>query len=119
MIVVLIVLFGIFADFFTNRIMFKQKQLEVVHAYGALTRASHHVLDNLLNQMHLFRIEVLKSKDFDRKVIELCDNAIQEAAGLRNIYMQVGELSEGKRSASLDPETKSNRASHSDHGEAN
>jgi len=30
-IVLLIMLFGIFADYFTNKIMFKEKQLEVVY----------------------------------------------------------------------------------------
>lgn len=118
LIVVLIMLFGIFADFFTNKLLYKQKQLEVARTYGAMMHASHHILNNLLNQMHLFRIEALKSKDFDRDVIKFYDNAIQEASNLTDTFSKVGNLSEGNSWPPLDPEFTSNMSSHSDPNEA-
>ena len=93
-IVLLIMLFGIFSDYFTNRIMLKEKQLEVVHVYNAVIYASRGILNNLLNQMQLFKIEALKSNDFDRDVINLYDNAIKETSELIDTLTRVEALSE-------------------------
>lgn len=81
-IVSLIVLFGVFSDHFTQKIMYRQKQLEVAHIFGSLIHANRDVLDNLLKQMKLFRIEAQKSRDFDRDVIKYYDNAIEQASDL-------------------------------------
>jgi uncharacterized membrane protein len=81
-IVILIVLFGIFADYFTNKIMFKQKQLEMAQIYGALIHTSHDILDNLLLQMELFKTEATKSQDFDREIIRYYDNSIAQLSDL-------------------------------------
>jgi membrane-associated HD superfamily phosphohydrolase len=93
-IVILIMLFGIFSDYFINRIMFKEKQLEVVYVYSAMIYASHHILNNLLNQMRLFKMEAQRSKDFDRDVIALYDNAIKEASDLMDTLTKVKDASE-------------------------
>ena len=93
-IVLLIMLFGIFSDYFINKIMYKEKQLEVVYVYNAMIYASHHILNNLLNQMRLFRMEALRSKDFDRDVINLYDNAIKEASDLMDTLSKVKDASE-------------------------
>ncbi len=81
-IVTLIVLFGVFADYFTHRIMVKQKQLEVAQIYGSLIHTSRDILDNLLLQMHLFKNEASKSQDFDREIIKYYDNAIAQLSDL-------------------------------------
>jgi uncharacterized membrane protein len=81
-IVILIVLFGIFADYFTNKIMFKQKQLEMAQIYGALIHTSRDILDNLLLQMQLFKTEATKSQDFDREIIRYYDNSIAQLSDL-------------------------------------
>jgi len=81
-IVSLIILFGVFSDHFTQKIMHRQKQLEVAHIFGSLIHANRDVLDNLLKQMKLFRMEAQKSRDFDRDVIKYYDNAIEQASDL-------------------------------------
>lgn len=93
-IVLLIMLFGMFSDYFINRIMLKEKQLEVVYVYSAMIYASHHILNNLLNQMRLFKMEALRSKDFDQGVIKLYDNAIKEASDLMDTLSKVKDASE-------------------------
>ena len=94
-IVTLIVLLSVFADFFTGRIMFKQKQLEVAYLYGSLISASRDILENLVNQMRLFRIEADKSRDFDRNVIHYYDNAIKQASDLVVTLSNVEEALKG------------------------
>ena len=81
-IVSLIILFGVFSDHFTHKVMHRQKQLEVAHIFGSLIHANRDVLDNLLKQMKLFRMEAQKSQDFDRDVIKYYDNAIEQASDL-------------------------------------
>ena len=93
-IVLLIMLFGIFSDYFINKIMLKEKQLEVVYVYNAMIYASYHILNNLLNQMRLFKMEALRSKDFDRDVIALYDNTIKEASDLMDALSKVKDASE-------------------------
>lgn len=88
-IVILIALFGIFADYFTSRIMFKQKQLEVARIYGSLIHTSREILDNLLFQMNLFKNEANKSQDFDREIIRYYDNAITQLSDLVDTLSKV------------------------------
>jgi len=102
-IVLLIMIFGIFADYFTNKIMFKQKQLEVANVYGLMINASINVLNNLINQMRMFEMEALKSKDFDRDVINLYDNAIKEATYLIEALSKVEDITEREISAPAEP----------------
>jgi hypothetical protein len=99
-IVLLVIFFGIFADYFTNSIMYREKQLEVVHVYNGVLNTSGHVLNNLLNQMQLFKLEALKSKDFDREVIKYYDNAIKEASNLIDTLSRVEDITAGDLAAS-------------------
>ena len=93
-IVVLLVSFGIFSDYVANKIMYKNKQLEVVRAYSALIDASQISLNNLVVQMQLFKREALRSKGFDRNVIELYENAINGATELANTFANIKDVSE-------------------------
>ena len=112
-IVLLIMLFGIFSDYFINKIMYKEKQLEVVYVYNAMIYASHHILNNLLNQMRLFRMEALRSKDFDQNVINLYDNAIKEASDLMDTLSKVKDASEESIYAPVSVKNQSSTAGNS------
>jgi uncharacterized protein YneF (UPF0154 family) len=79
-IVFLIMLLGVFADAFIARIT--QKQMEVAHAYNALIQAGNETMDNLLQQMHLFKSEAQRSCDFNKDVLKYYDGAIQQASDL-------------------------------------
>ena len=79
-IVFLIVLLGVFADVFISRIV--HNQMKVARVYNSLIQASNQTLDNLLDQMRLFKLEAMKSKDFDRSVLDTYDNAITHATEL-------------------------------------
>ena len=117
-IVMIIVLFGIFADSFINNITktvaFKEKQLEIARVYNGMIIASLHVVSNLLNQMELFKLEALKSKDFDRDIIRLYDNAINEASNLIDTLSRLEEATQNNDGSYVDPYRTSNSSGNSD-----
>ena len=102
-IVLLIMLFGVFADYFSRKLIVKEKQLEALHIYNSMIHATHHILNNLLNQMQIIRLEALKSEDFDRELIRDYDNAINEAIGLIKKLSNVQDITDENIWASVDP----------------
>jgi hypothetical protein len=103
-IVLLVGLIGIFADYFTNKI-FKAKQLEVAQVYNGVLNASGQVLENLHFQMQLFKLEAQKSKDFDRNIINFCDDAMKEASDLIDTLARVENVTSANLGASPDANT--------------
>ncbi|MFT5219141.1 MAG: putative membrane protein [Planctomycetota bacterium] len=102
-IVLLVILFGIYADYSTRKLLIKEKQLEATRIYDSMIYASQHILNNLLNQMQLFKLEALKSDDFDREIIDLYDSAIDEATDLIQKLSQVENITDENIWASVDP----------------
>lgn len=107
-IIVLLILFGIFTDYYSRKLLITHKQLEASRIYTSMMHATHHILNNLLNQMQLFKLEAQKSKDFDKRVIALYDNAIDEASDLIKRLSQVENITEENIWASVDPKSISN-----------
>ena len=78
LIVLLIVAFGVFADRRTGH--------EKVAVYRAMLGATDHILRNHMQKMHLFRNEAENSKDFDKDVLTLYDQMIDDmVAQIRNL----------------------------------
>jgi hypothetical protein len=81
---IMLVVFGIFADHHANKLV--RKDIEKHEVYIATLRASHHILNNFLNKMTLFREEAEISEDFDKDILKLYDQVIDDAAAqLRNL----------------------------------
>lgn len=102
-IILLLIFFGIYADFSTRKLIIKEKQLEAARIYDSMKSSSQHILNNLLNQMLLFKLEALKSDDFDKEIIGLFDNAIEEATDLVQRLSQVEHITSENIWASVDP----------------
>ena len=103
LIILLIIFFGIYADYSTKKLLIKEKQLEATRIYNSMIYASQHILNNLLNQMLLFKIEALRSKDFDREAIKIYDDTISEARELLERLSQVEHITDENIWASVDP----------------
>lgn len=112
-IVLLIILFGIYVDSSIKKLLIKEKQLEATRIYNSMIHASQHILNNLLNQMQLFRMEALKSNDFDREIIKYYDNTIDEATNLIQRLSQVESITGENIWASVDPANLANSSNKS------
>ena len=89
LIIALIILFGVFADYLTNNISSKDKMLELTCVYNDLLHVNLDVLKNQLGQMMLFKMEAQRCRDFDPEIIRLYDNAIAEINELVNSLTRV------------------------------
>jgi len=81
-IVVLLIVFGVLSDSYSRRLVFEEKQSEAINIYNSMLNASHHILNNLLNQMQIVKLEALKSKEFNQDVIREYDIAFNDAVEL-------------------------------------
>lgn len=104
-IVLLIILFGVYVDFSTSKLLKKEKQLEAIRIYSSMMSASHHILNNFINQMQLFKLEALKCNDFDRDIIELYDEAINEAKSLIHQLSEIEHITDENIWASVKPKS--------------
>lgn len=116
LIVVLLVSFGVYADYSTRKLLIKEKQLEATRIYESMRYASQHILNNLLNQMLLFKLEAMKSQDFDKEILALYDHAIEEAQDLIQRLSAVEHITDENIWASVDPSKLAllSRSQHSD-----
>lgn len=102
-IVLLLIAFGIFADNATLRRLQHEKQLEANRIYNTTIQASRHILNNLLNQMQLMKIEALNCDDFDKEIIEFYDHAFDEATYLIKQLSEVEHVTDENIRASVEP----------------
>lgn len=102
-IIILVILFGAFADFHSRKMITREKQIEALHIYQSTLFATHHILNNLLNQMQLFKIEASKSADFDKGILEFYDVATEEASRLIDKLSSIQEITEDNIKESVRP----------------
>ena len=103
LIALLLLLLGIYADISAHRLLIKEKQLEASRIYRSMTYASRHILNNLLNQMQVIKMEALKCDDFDREAIKFYDDAFEEAEYLIKKLSEVENITDENIWASVDP----------------
>jgi signal transduction histidine kinase len=77
----------------------KEKQ----EIYESMTSAAQHVLNNLLNQLQLFKMAADSSHDFDRSILELYDGVTAEAIELIARLSSVTDLNHQNILASVAP----------------
>jgi len=102
-IVLMLLLFGVYADYSVNKLIIKEKQQEAVRIYKSTIYSSCHILNNLLNQMQIVKMEALKCRDFDREFIKHYDNAFSEATNLIQRLSEVENITDENIWASVDP----------------
>ena len=113
-IIFLMIALGVFADHYSAKMLNAQKQLEASRIYTSMVCASHHILNNLLNQMQLFKIEAQGSKDFNQEIIKLFDNSIDEASELIEKLSRIEMITEKSIWESVAPTAAQNASDKTD-----
>jgi len=99
------VLFSVFGAFLFQIIAYRALivEREKYKIYLAMVGASQHVLNNFINQMQLFRIGAERTEGFDRKLIKLYDDVIDEATDQVKELSNVKQLDDKSIAASVYP----------------
>lgn len=113
-IVILLLILGIYADLSARRLIIKEKQLEAARVYKSMVQASRHILNNLLNQTQIIKIEALRCSDFDKEFVKHFDSAFDEAKFLIEKLSEVEDLSGENIWASVDPDNIARSADNKD-----
>ena len=103
-IVLLLICFGIFADRNTKLLLIKEKEKRIV--FNASVSATQHILNNLINQMQLFKIIADESNAFDNETIHLYEQAMMEGQELVKKLTSVDDLTELAIERSVSPQLK-------------
>ncbi len=69
---------GAYADYHNRRL--REAEAERVRLFKTTVSATHHVMNNFLNQMQLFQLEAEQSRDFDPSLLPQFEQIIQETA---------------------------------------
>ena len=89
-IIFLLLSFGLFADYYTNKII--KSDIEKRDIYITKLAATKHILNNFLQGMKLFRGIANKSKDIDKNIIKLFDESIDNVVIQINNFDEIEEL---------------------------
>ena len=95
--------------FFFSIDLFRRRRLMAVEhekgkVYRSMVGATHHILNNFLTKMMLFKIEAINSDDFDKEVIVHYDIVIEEASAQIKKLSELDEISEEAINRSIYPE---------------
>lgn len=79
------------------------KEHEKTQIFKATIRAVHHILNNFLNNMTLFKLEAESCDAFDKQVLEMYDEVINAAQTQIQDLSSIHELTEEKIKNSVFP----------------
>ena len=113
LIVFLLITFGACVDIFFRKLLCKETQIEGLLIYKSMIYATNHILNNLLNQLQLLRMEASECEGFDEEVIRQYDGAIIEAKNLINKLSHVEHISSDNIKESVYPRQVTRSSTHS------
>ncbi|MGF1869506.1 hypothetical protein [Photobacterium indicum] len=100
-IVILVISFGIYADFQTKMLLKKEEEKRLI--FKATIYSSQHITNNLLNQMQFFRMKADENNAFSSEVIKLYDQSLLEGQELMKLLSNVDDLTEENIRMSVSP----------------
>jgi hypothetical protein len=100
-IVILVISFGIYADFQTEKLLKKEEEKRLI--FKATIYSSQHITNNLLNQMQFFRMKADENNAFSSEVIKLYDQSLLEGQELMELLSNVDDLTEENIRMSVSP----------------
>ncbi|MDH3976207.1 MAG: hypothetical protein OEV42_18195 [Deltaproteobacteria bacterium] len=101
-IIILFLSFGIYADYQTKKLLKKEEEKERI--YFATVRSTQHILNNLLNQLQILRIEADNNPDFNKEIKLLFEGSLKEGQLMVKRLSSIEELTEENIRNSVLPE---------------
>ncbi len=96
--------------FFAADLLLKERKRKIEHekvkVYKAMVSSAHHVLNNFLNQMLLFKITAEDTPGFDKEVLDLYDVVMEEAKEQISALSSITEVSEERIKEAVRPEPR-------------
>ncbi len=78
-------------------------EMEKVKIYKAMIASSHHILNNFLNQMLIFKMTAEETPGFDQNILKLYDEIINDAKQQLEALSSIGEVSQEAIEKSIKP----------------
>ncbi len=98
----LVFLFFLVADLISRR-RDQKVEMEKVKIYRAMINSSHHILNNFLNQMLIFKMTAEDTPGFDPKILRLFDEIISDARHQIDALSTIAEISQEAIEESIKP----------------
>lgn len=81
----------------------KQTQFEKIAIYDAMLTSTHHILNNFLNQMQIFKITAERTPDFDPEIMSMYNEIIKDASLQIEALGSIGNIDAESIHASINP----------------
>ncbi len=82
-------------------------EIEKVMIYKAMMSSTHHILNNFLNQMQLFKMTAENTPDFDTEILSLFDMVIKDTSEQIEALGSITNIDEASIHASVAPKLNS------------
>ena len=89
---ILAISLGAFGDYHTSKLI--RKERDKYQVYESMLNASHHIINNFLNQMMLFRLEAEEHENFDKDILQIYDKIIDKATKQLKALENLPDLSQ-------------------------
>jgi ABC-type nickel/cobalt efflux system permease component RcnA len=99
---VLLVCFGIYANYHTKRLITKEEEKRKI--FKATADTSQHILNDFLNKMMNFKDEAQKVDGFDEETLKLLENAVRNTTNELDTLRNVSDISVENIKISVHPE---------------
>ena len=97
----------IFLVFMAVDLLIRQRnrkiEREKIKVYEAMISSAHHILNNFLNQMQLFKITAQETPGFNKDILAMYDMIINEASSQIKALSSISEISETSIKESVMP----------------
>ncbi len=89
-------------------------EIEKVKIYRAMIASSHHILNNFLNQMLIFKMTAEETPGFDQDILKLYDEIIKDAKQQIEALSSIGKISQEAIEESIKPRPRGQISGQSD-----
>ncbi len=102
----------IFAFFVFYNLIKRQRSLKIevekIKIYKAMMSSTHHILNNFLNQVQIFKMTAEETPGFDPEVLVLYDQIIESASAQIDALGNISNINEAsiRKSVAPQPDTK-------------